>query len=281
MPVSIMSMLRIPNRKVVLFAVCAGAVLLAGSGRPLVRMPEAKAAGAKSEIGGSSAIAHDACPEGTLPQGSLCVHLWKDEGPAAAAQRAVHRERGAWRAYDQIPKLPERPASYQAYTWPVAYTSISSGYDLGEPDERQRRLRNRPETGHGGLDLLAERGAPVSLVALTGQEGPARILYAGPLFGTTVVSAHVVRAEGKDYTYLVLYGHLESTAKGAVVGDTAATGTVVGLVGDSGSPGIVHLHLEVRRLREGVDLSRVPAGTSFINDNISVPCDPRNVIPPR
>lgn len=276
-----------PNGKVVLFAVSAAAVLLSGSGRPLARVPKASAStAALAGPAGPAPVAANACPEGTLPQGPLCVHLWKeDELPAAAAQRAVHRERGAWRAYDQIPKLPERPASYEAYSWPVAYTSISSGYDLGEPDERQRRLRNRPETGHGGLDLLAARNAPVSLVSLTGQEGAARILYAGPLFGTTVVSAHVVRAEGKEYTYLVLYGHLESTTIGrapaASVGDTAAAGTVIGLVGDSGSPGIVHLHLEVRRLRDGVDLAHVPAGNAFLSDSVSVPCDPRNVIPLR
>ncbi len=272
-----------PSRKVVLFAACATVSLLAGAGRPLVRTAAAGAVGSMerphSHDAPAAQIAVDACPEGTLPQGSLCVHLWRDEGSSAAAQRAVHRERGVWRAYDQIPKLPERPATYEAYRWPVVYTSISSGYDLGEPDDRQRRIKNRPETGHGGLDLLAERRAPVSLVTLTGQEGAARILYAGTLFGTTVVSAHVVRAEGKDYTYLVLYGHLDSATKGAAVGETAASGTVIGLVGDSGSPGIVHLHLEVRRLREGVDLANVPAGASFISENVSVPCDPRNVIP--
>jgi murein DD-endopeptidase MepM/ murein hydrolase activator NlpD len=273
--------MRGPNRKIVVFAACAIAVLLLGSGRPLVRARTAAPVGSATPDDPGK-IAGDACPEGTLPQGPLCVHLWKEEDtPAAAAQRAVHRERGAWRAYDQIPKLPERPASYQAYSWPVAYTSISSGYDLGEPDERQRRLKNRPETGHGGLDLMADRNAPVSVVALTGQEGPARVLYAGALFGTTVVTSHVVRAVGKEYTYLVLYGHLESATPGAAVGENVAVGTVLGLVGDSGSPGIVHLHLEVRRLREGVDLARVPAGNAFISDTVSVVCDPRNVIPLR
>ena len=278
------AMSRMPSRKVVLIAALCGAAMIAGSGLPITRVPVARAGGLSASVAVSE-IARDACPEGTLPQGELCVHLGsldgRDEAPAAAAQRAVHRERGSWRAYDQIPKLPERPASYEAYTWPVAYTSMSSGYDLGEPDERQRHLRNRPESGHGGLDLMASRGAPVSLVTLAGQEGAARILYTGSLFGTTVVSAHTVRAEGKEYTYLVLYGHLDSVTKGATVGETAAAGTVIGLVGDSGSTGIVHLHLEVRRLRDGVDLAKVPAGPTFISDSVSVPCDPRNVIPLR
>ena len=35
----------------------------------------------------------------------------------------------------------------------------------------------------------------------------------------------------------------------------------------------------VRRVREGVDLAKVPAGAQLVADNISVVCDPRNVLP--
>jgi murein DD-endopeptidase MepM/ murein hydrolase activator NlpD len=214
------------------------------------------------------------------------VHLAHEGPPSAAAVRAVHHERGGWRAYDQIPKLPDRPARYDAYTWPLESASLSSGYDLDAPDEKQRRLRSRPnEIGHGGLDLLAARGTPVHLVPLEGQDGETRVIYTGPLFGTTVVTAHRIRAEGQGparlQTYVVLYGHLESVAAGMSAGQNAAPGTMVGSVGDSGSPGIVHLHLEVRRLREGVDLERVAAGPSLISESVSVPCDPRNVLPLR
>ena len=63
----------------------------------------------------------------------------------------------------------------------------------------------------------------------------------------------------------------------------------MGLVGDSGSWGLVHLHLEARRLRPEVDV--VKLGTSvaqgkvspfaIIADENSVVCDPRNVLPSR
>jgi murein DD-endopeptidase MepM/ murein hydrolase activator NlpD len=212
------------------------------------------------------------------------VHLAREGSPSAAAVRAVHHERGGWRAYDQIPKLPDRPAAYDAYAWPLESASISSGYDLDAPDEKQRRLRTRPnEIGHGGLDLLAPRNTPVRLVPLESQDGETRVIYTGPLFGTTVVTAHRIRdasGAGRVQTYVVLYGHLESVAAGISAGQNVAPGTMVGAVGDSGSPGIVHLHLEVRRLREGVELERV-TGPSILSEAVSVPCDPRNVLPIR
>jgi hypothetical protein len=45
----------------------------------------------------------------------------------------------------------------------------------------------------------------------------------------------------------------------------------------------VHLHLEARRVREGVDVTRMGAlgpGAMIDNDS-SVVCDPRNVLPLR
>ena len=52
---------------------------------------------------------------------------------------------------------------------------------------------------------------------------------------------------------------------------------LLGFVGDSGSPGVVHLHVEVRRAREGVDAGQLPLGQ--VNQNAkTVACDPRNVL---
>jgi murein DD-endopeptidase MepM/ murein hydrolase activator NlpD len=54
-------------------------------------------------------------------------------------------------------------------------------------------------------------------------------------------------------------------------------GEVVGFVGDTGSRGLVHLHLEVRRVRDGTDLSHLsPAG--LVDSAETVVCDPRNVL---
>jgi hypothetical protein len=55
-------------------------------------------------------------------------------------------------------------------------------------------------------------------------------------------------------------------------------GSIVGYVGDSGSPGVVHLHLEVRRAREGVSLQSLGAG-ELAHNSKTVACDPRNVLP--
>ncbi len=229
-----------------------------------------------------------ACGEGTLPDDGVCVHLRGPDISEGAPKEPTpngHRERnGRWAVYEQIPRLPERPAEYEAYRYPIppglpGRRYVVSGYDLDRPDALQRRGRTLSHVGHGGLDLPQARGTPVELVALEHQVGDAEVLFAGKLFGTTVVTRHAVREDGRVRDYLVLFGHLESIAAGASPGAKLAQGTVVGAVGDTGSPELVHLHLEVRRVREGVDLAKVPGGGSLIAESVSVVCDPRNVLP--
>jgi murein DD-endopeptidase MepM/ murein hydrolase activator NlpD len=60
-------------------------------------------------------------------------------------------------------------------------------------------------------------------------------------------------------------------------------GDVVGFVGDTGSPELVHLHWEARRVRDGVDArAKVKlGGGALLADDVSVVCDPRNVLPLR
>ena len=105
------------------------------------------------------------------------------------------------------------------------------------------------------------------------------MLYTGPLFGTTVVTRHTLREGGRLLDYVVLFGHLDSIAPGVAPGVALKNGDPVGAVGDTGSPSIVHLHYEVRRVREGVDLAKVPAGGMLVQDVVTVVCDPRNVLP--
>ena len=133
--------------------------------------------------------------------------------------------------------------------------------------------------GHGGLDLPQAKGTPVALVALEHQQGDAEVLFTGKLFGTTVITRHSVREGGRTREYLVLFGHLDSIAPGASPGARVPEGTIVGAVGDTGSPELVHLHLEIRRVRDAVDLAKVPAGGTLIAESVSVVCDPRNVLP--
>jgi murein DD-endopeptidase MepM/ murein hydrolase activator NlpD len=237
----------------------------------------------------ADALARAECPTGTAPDNDACVHLTRgaEDGPLAPALPNAHRDKqGRWAQYEQIPRLPDRPSDYDAYRYPISPGLpgghyVVSGYDLDRPDPQQRRARTLSHVGHGGVDLPQTKGAPVKQVALDHQEGDAEVLYAGQLFGTTVVTRHTLREGGRLRDYVVLFGHLDSIAAGLAAGASMKDGDLVGAVGDTASPSLVHLHYEVRRVREGIDLGKVPAGAQLIADSVSVVCDPRNVLPPK
>ena len=69
-------------------------------------------------------------------------------------------------------------------------------------------------------------------------------------------------------------------APGVAPGTHLKEGDAIGTVGDTGSPELVHLHLETRRIRDGVDVTRLGPGAMIANES-SVVCDPRNVLPLR
>ncbi len=228
------------------------------------------------------------CPRGTAPDNGVCVHLIDaDDGPVAEARQNAHRDRqGRWSTYEQIPRLPDRPADYDSYRYPVppglsGGRHVVSGYDLDQPDGKQRRGPRLKHVGHGAVDLPQALGTPVRMITLDHQEGEAEVLYVGPLFGQTLITRHTLREGGVSRDYVMLLGHLASVEPGVNVGTIAKDGDVVAAVGDTGSPSLVHLHLEVRRVRDGIDLARVPAGATMISDAVSVVCDPRNVLPLR
>lgn len=260
---------------------------LLGSAGPLPPLRIAMAVAAP-ELG-SPSLVHGACPEGTAPDGDVCVHLsvLADDGELAPSRANIHRDRaGRLASYEQIPRLPERPADYDAYRYPIPAGlpgghAVVSGYDLDRPDDQQRRGPRLRHVGHGGVDLPQAKGTPVSLVALEHQEGDAEVLYAGPLFGNTVVTRHTLREGGRLRDYVVLFGHLDRIAAGTSAGSHLNDGDLVGTVGDTGSPSLVHLHLEIRRVREGVDLAKTPAGPALVTEAVSTVCDPRNVLPLR
>jgi murein DD-endopeptidase MepM/ murein hydrolase activator NlpD len=247
--------------------------------------PAASATEPPAQAGAPRAEA-PACERGTAPDGDICVHLAAvDEGTVAETQSNSHRERsGRWATYEQIPRLPDRPADYDAYRYPIppglpGGHYVVSGYDLDQPDEKQRRGLTLKHVGHGAVDLPQARGTPIHMVPLEHQEGDAEVLYAGALFGTTVLTRHTLREGGRLRDYLLLLGHLDSIAAGITPGVMIKDGQLVGAVGDTASPRIIHLHLEVRRVRDSVDLTKVPAGAPMIADSVTVVCDPRNVLP--
>lgn len=256
----------------------------------LVRAAAGSAAPAEAHHAGSRAAATDhalpsLCPPGTLPDNGVCIPVPRGAlgGEALQAEKNGHYERsGRWRVYDEIPRMPDRPADYRRYRYPVppepGQSLVMSGYDLDLPDYEQRRGPGLKAVGHGGIDLAAPRGTPVRLVDLQHQVGNAEVLYVGTLFGNTVVTRHTLREGGHLREYVVLYGHLQGPAPGVTKGMTVKQGTVLGYVGDSGSPGIVHLHLEVRRVRADEN----PAGFTpreIVDNAYTVVCDPRNVLP--
>ncbi|MEO8875707.1 MAG: M23 family metallopeptidase, partial [Polyangiaceae bacterium] len=201
------------------------------------------------------------CPPGRLPDGEACVHLPSDDddgdaNDAPIAQNAHFERSGHYAIYDQIPRRPDRPADYDLYRYPVPPGlanghSVLSGYDLDRPDRSQRRGWTLHAVGHGGVDLPDPKGTPIALVALEHQQGDADVVYAGPYFGTTVITRQTVREAGQLRDYIVLFGHLDRIAPGISVGSRVREGDVIGFVGDTGSPELVHLHFETRRVRDG------------------------------
>ncbi len=263
-------------------AVFAAIASVIGS-RPL---PVAQGQAANSPVELSATRAP--CPPGTLPDADVCIPVPEsqdEQGAALLSEHNAHRNRGgAWTEYDDIPRRPERPNRYHLYRYPIEIKDnadfLMSGFDLDRPDSEQRRGGKLRLVGHGGIDLAARRGAEVHLVALEHQQGQADVLFVGPLIGNTVVTRHSVRESGTLREYLVFYGHLQAPASGLVRGATVAEGSVIGFVGDSDSPGAVHLHLEIRQVRSNVDSQALAKGELLQNAR-TVVCDPRNVLPLR
>jgi murein DD-endopeptidase MepM/ murein hydrolase activator NlpD len=155
---------------------------------------------------------------------------------------------------------------------------VISGSDLDQPHEHQRRGATLSHVGHGGVDLPQKRGTPIVMVPLEHQEGDAEVLFVGELFGRTVVTLHTLREGGQTREYVLLFGHLDAPATGLARGAHLASGDLVGTVGDTGSPELVHLHLEARRVRAAVNIRDEP-GYKLVANECTVVCDPRNVLP--
>jgi murein DD-endopeptidase MepM/ murein hydrolase activator NlpD len=223
------------------------------------------------------------CAVGELDIDGFCLPTAgavTDEGARVATN--THTERTGRRVtYEHIPRRREVPEDYDRFVYPVPTEgghAVSSGYDLDRADAQQRRGAGLSATGHGGVDLPQPRGTPARVVSLRGEQGDAEVVYVGHLFGNTVALRQVVREGETLWTYLTLYGHLDAPAQGLARGMFVRPGAVVGYVGDTGAEGFVHLHYEVRRVRAGVDVMREPF-TRVTEQEVSIPSDPRNVLP--
>jgi hypothetical protein len=227
-----------------------------------------------------------ALPCGLFLEGEPRLTLFDDprwwEPPTPTVVPAWHTDKsGEIVRYDQIPRRWDRPSAYGAYVYPVVtypgWTGVASGYDLDLPDEEQRRGTMRA-VGHGGVDLPRPIGTKISMIALDHQLGDPKVIHVGTLFGNTVVTLHVVREGGERHHYVVIFGHLDRAAPELEPGRVLRAGELVGFVGDSESPDLVHLHLEVRRIRDGVDPTTL-TGYRVLARDATVVTDPRNVLP--
>lgn len=257
-------------------AVVLGVPLRSGSARVL----------ASPGVGGAAGARNGGCPRGTLPDMGVCVHVSPDDdfSTGEVEPNAHHDRRGRYVVYDQIPRRPDRPADYDAYRYPIppgmaGGHSVISGYDLDKPDDRQRRGRTLHAVGHGAVDLPQAKGTPIAMIALDHQEGDAKVVFVGSLFGNTVITLHMLREASGLREYVLLFGHLDAPSPGLAKGSVVREGDVVGTVGDSGSPELVHLHLEARRVREGRDMEKAEGGEAILDESIVT--DPRNVLPLR
>lgn len=206
--------------------------------------------------------------------------LWRGAPWTPAFPNGHFEKDGSWVEYDQIPRRDDRPEAYVAYRFPIDDADqffVASGYDLDKPDAEQRRGK-MSATGHGGVDLAAKKGTPIKNIRLEHQLGDTEVLYVGWLFGESVVTRHTIREGGRLRDYVLIFGHLREAADGLRRGLRLRSGQLVGFVGDTASPEFVHLHLEARRVREGIDSWKV-APWSIHGREISVVSDPRNVLP--
>ncbi len=225
------------------------------------------------------------CAQGSMDLGGMCIptggSLNGEETLGGDLIANAHVDRMGRRVtYLQLPRQQNLPAAYNRYVYPVgAGREVASGYDLDRPDELQRRGATLHAVGHGGVDLPGVRGEPIRVISLRGETADPEVVYVGPLFGNTVVLRHIVREGSALRTYLAIHGHLDAPAPGIVRGLTVRPGTVLGTMGDSESMGFVHLHYETRLVRPGVDPMSVESPRRLVDQEVSVPCDPRNVLP--
>lgn len=207
------------------------------------------------------------CGPGTLPEGPVCVripgpdeHVRLDgDGPRPAGRSGV--------ATDRIPRRPERPADPAAYLYPVGAAGkaprILSGLDL--------------RADLPGVHLAARPGEKVVLLALEHQGAPAEVVFAGDLFGPTVVTRHEITEGSRKQSYLLFHGRLDRVDPAIAAGNKLEAGATLGFARTDNGGGLIEVYLEARQLREGAALDP----KKLTDASIALPIDPRDVLPLR
>ncbi len=186
-----------------------------------------------------------------------------------------------------IPRLPDRPERYEAYELPVqgaGLVSPASPMDLaGDELERWLRGEGRSPPGPTGIRIESSPNAAVTLVDLERQQGDAEVLLAGELYGVTVAVRHRVDTGAGVRDYIALYGQLSRPGPDLTPGAMLGRGAVIGFVGDRNGSDSPHLYFELRQLRLATRAAGVSGKTlsEIVRPAVSLPCDPRNVLPLR
>ncbi len=217
------------------------------------------------------------CGPRTLPEGNACIPLPREGASLdSAPERSDDAPTRPQPAKELIPRRPDRPAEGSAYRLPIipaeSLPTILAGLD--KPSTEGAPL---PPSA---VEIGAEAGDEVVALSLEDQEGPAEVAMVGEMFGTTVVTAHLVHDGGRLRQILLFHGGLDRAGPRAVVGAPLEPGDVIGYAGDSIKPGRVALYLETRQLREGVSLGALDPGR-LLDAAVTIPLDPRNVLPLR
>jgi murein DD-endopeptidase MepM/ murein hydrolase activator NlpD len=211
------------------------------------------------------------CEGRSIPEGAACVPLLDAKEPLAPA-RGRTRSTSEDAPVPVIPRRPDRPAEVAAYRFPIAgeITLLRSFDDELERTDVPRGMR--------GVEIAALRGTEVKSVELEAQTGPAEVIAIAEVVGKTVIMRHRVAEGAREKSYLVFYGRLDAIAPDVVVGSSMKEGDPLGFTGDSGSPGELMLYLEIRAVREDIDLG--PLEIERLADaSVSVSIDARNVLP--
>lgn len=154
------------------------------------------------------------------------------------------------------------------WQWPVKHERISRGVgpssatvnrrvtrpanDGGKPEVVNRSVRYIGQ--HIGIDYVAPRGTPVNAVA------DSTVVFVGtkPGYGRMVILDH---GEG----YQTYYAHLTAFTKGLKAGMKLARGEVLGQVGSTGISTGPHLHYEIRKHGDYIDVFDEGSRLSFWN----------------
>ncbi len=247
---------------------CAGLSAIGLALRKPIAAPPASASAAAP----APSLVEMPCPPRHLPEGATCVPLLGKDDPLVGDPEVQRERRARGRSYEVIPRRPDRPEDPRSFRYPLAGPPlILRGFD----DLATRPVDQSPVS----VELSAERGTAVLALSLPGQRGRTRVAATGRHVGNTVVSRHDVDEADRTRTYLLVHGRLDAPGPDAKAGAELDDGATLGFAGDSGSPGVVRLYLEARRVREdsvidGMDLAKL------VDASVSVPVDLRNVLPP-